>query len=97
MANPSVGRPATRWVGESGVTRSGMLRLERLELVQQPVELFVGNLGVVVDVVALFVVADRAAQLVDALLRRDAHRSPQRRLVSFVVKKDTAYRSRERT
>ena len=47
-----------------------MLRLERLELVQQAVELLVGDLGIVLDVVALFVVADRAAQLLDALLGR---------------------------
>ena len=44
-----------------------MLGLERLELVQQAIELLVGDLGVVVDVVALFVVADRVAQLADAL------------------------------
>ena len=35
-----------------------MLGLELLELVQQRVELVVGDLGLVVDVVALFVVAD---------------------------------------
>ena len=41
----------------------GMLRLEPLELVQQPIELLVGDLGSVVDVVALFVVADGVAKL----------------------------------
>ena len=67
MAKPSTGRPPTRWVGESGVTSSGMLRLERLELVQQRVELVVGDLGIVVDVVALFVMPDRVAELRDAV------------------------------
>ena len=42
-----------------------MLGLEALELVQQPIELFVGDLGIVVDVVALFVVADGVAELVE--------------------------------
>ena len=46
-----------------------MLRFEPLELVQQPVELFVGDLRVVVDVVALFVMADRVTQLAEALFR----------------------------
>ena len=64
--------PLGRRVGRDEIR---VLRLERLELVQQAVELLVGNLGVVLDVVALFVVPDRAAQLVDALLRRDADRS----------------------
>ena len=40
-----------------------MLRLERLELVQQRVERLVGDLRIVVDVVALFVVADLVAEL----------------------------------
>ena len=40
-----------------------MLGLELLELVQQRVELGVGDLGVGVDVVALFVMADRVAKL----------------------------------
>jgi hypothetical protein len=44
----------------------GMLRLELFELVEQPVELFVGDLGRVVDVVLLFVVPNQRAQPVDA-------------------------------
>ena len=44
-----------------------MLRFEPLELVQQPIELLVGDLGIVVDVVALFVMPDGVAQLADAL------------------------------
>ena len=76
MSNPSTGRPATRWVGESAVTRSGILGFELLELVQQPIELLVGNLGRVVDVVALFVVPDGVTKLVDAFLGRlGRHRS----------------------
>ena len=39
-----------------------MVALERLQLLQQGVELGVGDLGVVVDVVALFVVADLLAE-----------------------------------
>ena len=46
-----------------------MLRLETLELVQQPIELLVGNLRVVVDVVALFVMPDGVTKLPDALFR----------------------------
>ena len=42
---------------------------EILELVQQPVEFLVGNLRVVVDVVALFVVTNRLAQLANAVGR----------------------------
>ena len=41
---------------------------------QQPVEFLVGDLRIVVDVVALFVVANRLAQLADAVGRR-FHRS----------------------
>ena len=48
-----------------------MLGLEPLELVQQAVELLVGNLGVVVDVVALFVVADGVAELFQAFFGAD--------------------------
>ena len=35
-----------------------MLRLEPLELVQQPIEGFVGDLGFVLEVVTLFVMSD---------------------------------------
>ena len=45
-----------------------MLGLEPLELVQQPIELLVGDLRIVVNVVALFVMADllRGARLMRA-------------------------------
>ena len=45
----------------------GILGLEPLELVQQPVELLVRDLRRAVDVVALLVVADLLAELTDAL------------------------------
>ena len=69
----------------------GMLGLELLELVQQPIELLVGDLRIVVDVVALFVMADRVAKLADALramkLTATLNRSSS----------DAVYRSRDRT
>ena len=46
-----------------------MLGLEPLELVQQRVELLVGDLRGVVNVVALFVMPDRGAELGDAFER----------------------------
>ena len=48
----------------------GMRVLERLQLGEQRVELGVGDLGIVVAVVALFVVADLSAEFGDALGRR---------------------------
>ena len=60
-----------------------MLGFERFELLQQRVELGVGDLGIVVDVVALFVVTDRVTQLAEAFFVRKA---PYR-----------GYRSRDRT
>ena len=45
-----------------------VLRFEPLELVQQRIELLVGDLGVVVDVVALFVMPDGVAELGEARL-----------------------------
>ena len=48
----------------------GMLGFELLELVQQPIELLVRNLGLVVDVVALFVVPDGLAKCRDAMRSR---------------------------
>src|SRR5207247_2243163 len=44
--------------------------LELFELVEQPVVLLVGNLGIVVDVVTLFVMTDRVTKLFDAFLSR---------------------------
>jgi hypothetical protein len=43
-----------------------MLGLEVLQFVEQPVELFVRNFRVALNVVALFVVADQVAELFDA-------------------------------
>jgi hypothetical protein len=44
-----------------------MLRLEALELVKQPVEVLVGDLRRIVNVVPLLVMADLLAELVDAI------------------------------
>ena len=59
----SLDRPARdalrRRIGRDEI---GMLRFEPLELVQQPIELLVGDLRRVVDVVALFVMADRGSR-----------------------------------
>ena len=46
-----------------------ILRFERFQLVEKTIELLVGDLGRVVDVVALFVVADLVAKLLYALER----------------------------
>ena len=43
-----------------------MRLLERAQLAHERVELGVGDLGIVVDVVALFVVADQLAKFADA-------------------------------
>jgi hypothetical protein len=43
-----------------------MLRLDSLELVQETIEFLVGDLGIVEDVVPLFVVPDGHSKLVDA-------------------------------
>ena len=72
MSKPSIGRPATRCVGESRVTRSGCSGFEPLELVQEVVELLVGDLGIVVDVVPLFVMANQRREAVRMRLSGDA-------------------------
>ena len=71
-----------------------MLRLEPLELAHQRVELGVGDLRRVEDVVALFVMANQAAELVDARAVQTACAvsvCPRRRAGADV------YRSRETT
>ncbi len=52
----------------------GMFRFDALELVKEPIELLVGDLGIVVDVVALLVMTDRVAQFTDTL--QHVHREP---------------------
>lgn len=49
-----------------------MLGFERVELLQQRIELGVGDFWVVEDVVALFVVADLVTKLAEAFVRREA-------------------------
>ena len=68
------GTPGNALCGGIGSDQLGVGRLEALELVQQPVELLVGDLRIVVDVVALFVVANRLAQFAHAV-GRGTHRS----------------------
>ncbi len=53
-----------------GGDQLGMIRFEPLELVQQRVELLVRDLGVVVDVVALFVVPNQIAEFAQADVAR---------------------------
>jgi hypothetical protein len=55
LGKPSVGRPATRF--------------ERLQLVEKTIELLVRDFGIVVDVVALFVMANQRAKFAKAFLR----------------------------
>ena len=60
----------------------GMLELERSELVEEAVELRVGDLGVVEDVVAVAVVLDKAAKLRHSVAQRGrarGHREARRR------------------
>ena len=66
MAKPSTGRPATRWVGESVVTRSGCSRSSASSSLIRRVELVVGDFRIVVDVVALFVVPNLLRRSCDA-------------------------------
>ena len=68
LTNPSRGLPPTRCVGESGVISSGCLGLELLQLLHQAVEFGVADLGIVEHVVAVLVMADLVAQLVDLSL-----------------------------
>ena len=49
-----------------------MLGFERVELLQQRVELGVGDFGIVEDVVALFVMANLVTKLAEAFFRREA-------------------------
>ena len=66
------GSPPTRCVGESGVRSSGMLALERAQLVEQAVVLVVADLRVVEHVVAVRVVLELLAQLPRARVRGGA-------------------------
>ena len=67
VGKPSVGRAGDALGRRIGGDEIRVLGLEALELVQQPVECLVGDLRRVVNVVALLVVADLLAELVDAL------------------------------
>ena len=67
LANPSTRRPPTRWVGESMRDEIRIVGFELLELVQEGVELGVGDLRGAVDVVLLLVVANQRAEFLDAV------------------------------
>ena len=54
--------PPTRWVGESGVISSGCAGLEGPQLLQERVELGVGDLRRVEDVVGVLVAPDVGAE-----------------------------------
>ena len=62
LANCSLGAPATRWVGESGVASARVRRLQRLELPHEPVVLGVGEDRLVEDVVGVVGGADLGPQ-----------------------------------
>ena len=68
---PLGGTPGDTLRRRVGCDEFGMGRLERLEFLQQRVELGVCDLGVVEHVVALFVVTDQITKLAEALFRRD--------------------------
>ena len=68
FGSDETGSPPTRCVGESGVTSSGCVGLDRAQLVEQRVVVVVADLGVVEDVVAVAVVV----QLARAAPRRAA-------------------------
>ena len=63
--NSTDGAPATRRVGESGLTQLGVGVLEQPQLADQGVVVGVGDLGRVELVVPLVVVRDQRAQLLD--------------------------------
>ncbi len=65
-AKPSAGAAADALGRRIGGDEIGMIALEILQLAQERVELGVGDLRVLVDVVALFVMADLLAKLFDA-------------------------------
>ena len=67
--------PPTRWVGESGVIELGMRGLEGLQLLQERVELGVGDLRRVEDVVGVLVAPDVGAERRGALSRGHVSRN----------------------
>ena len=77
LTNPSRGLPPTRCVGESGVISDGCSALQILQLLHQLVEFRVADLGIVENVIEIFVVADLLAQRFDLLF--DVFRGRHRR------------------
>ena len=79
VANPAATRPPTRRVGESCGDEVWIFGLEALELPHQRIEFSVGDLRIVQDVVALFVMPDEYAELVDSFCGRHARLSIARK------------------
>jgi hypothetical protein len=67
FSNRSATKPPTRTVGLSSLRSSGMRRFQLHQLAPERVELSVGDLGIVEDVVAVLMIPDRRAQPCDAL------------------------------
>ncbi len=65
--NPSAGLPPTRCVGESGVSKFGMLGFEPLQFIHQRVVLGVADLGRVHHVIEVLVTPQLRAQLLRPL------------------------------
>ncbi len=61
-ANPSTGRPPTRWVGLAGLRSSGYLLFERDQLGEQQVEFAVADLRLAAPVIKLVVAVDLGRQ-----------------------------------
>src|SRR5207237_6520544 len=70
-------RPPRHALGRRiGGDEIGIFGFEAFEVVQQRVERLVGNLGRVVDVIPLFVVANRLTELTQTLFGRHGHNRP---------------------
>ena len=78
--NSLSGWPPTRWVGESGVTRSGNCSSRFFKLRVELVVLEIGNLGLRLDVVEVIVAADSLAEVSDSFLSFCAIHKPNRQL-----------------
>ena len=76
-ANPVANPPPTRWLGDSGVTQRGVLGLQRLQFLQQRVELAVGHRRRVQHVVAELGVRDDLRRARRAARRRRRGRPPK--------------------
>ena len=62
LGKPSAGLPPTRWVGLSGVICSGCCCSSRLQLLEQRVVVRVRDLGIVEDIIEVFVTTNLIPQ-----------------------------------